>query len=99
MIAEAYLKKRYQAGQRQNDAKWRAWYERSQEAKRQGQEFDEPPPFLEDARAARRGRTRTNNLNQHRLDLKRAIKNQRRWVIATVIATASVVALIAWLLG
>ena len=48
MIAEAFLKKREKAGiekgRKEEAAKWRAWYERSQEAKRQGQEFVEPPP-------------------------------------------------------
>ncbi len=57
MIAEAYLKKRFEAGRREKDAEWRerwrkheaelrAWYERSQAAKQRGEPFDEPPPFM-----------------------------------------------------
>ena len=46
MIAEKYLKKRYQDGMRENEAKWRAWYERWQAARRRGEDFDEPPPFM-----------------------------------------------------
>ena len=48
MIAEKYLKKRYQDGMRENEAKWRAWYDRWQEAKRRGEDFDEPPPEMKD---------------------------------------------------
>ena len=46
MIAEKYLKKRYQDGMRENEAKWRAWYERWQAARRRGEDFDEHPPFM-----------------------------------------------------
>ena len=46
MIAEMYLKKRYQDGRRDNEAKWRAWYERWQAAKQRGEPFDEPPPQM-----------------------------------------------------
>ena len=49
MIAEKYLKKRYQDGMRENEAKWRAWYERWQAARRRGEDFDEPPPFMRDS--------------------------------------------------
>ena len=33
MIAEKYLKKRYQDGRREREAKWREWYERWQPAR------------------------------------------------------------------
>ena len=49
MIAEKYLKKRYQDGMRENEAKWRAWYERWQAARRRGEDFDEHPPFMRDS--------------------------------------------------
>ena len=44
MIAEAYLKKRYEAGRRENEAKWRAWYE----ANREHMTDVTPPPFMRD---------------------------------------------------
>ena len=46
MIAEAYLRKREEAGRRKVDAEWRPWYERLQAAKQRGEPFDEPPPFM-----------------------------------------------------
>ena len=46
MIAEAFLKKREEKGRRENEAKWRAWYERWQAAQNRGEKFDEPPPFM-----------------------------------------------------
>ena len=61
MIAEKYLKKRYQDGRQegrqeglqegrhQAQAAWTAWYERWQAAKRRGEDFDEPPPFMRDS--------------------------------------------------
>ena len=53
MIAEKYLKKRYQDGRqdgrREREAKWREWYERWQAAQNRGEKFDEPPPFMRDS--------------------------------------------------
>ncbi len=56
MIAEKYLKKRYQDGRQEGlqegrheaQAAWTAWYERWQEAKHRGEDFDEPPPEMKD---------------------------------------------------
>ena len=45
MIAEKYLKKRYQDGMRENEAKWRAWYE----ANREQLNGVSPPPFMRDS--------------------------------------------------
>ena len=45
MIAEKYLKKRYQDGMRENEAKWRAWYE----ANREQLNGASPPPFMRDS--------------------------------------------------
>ncbi len=83
MIADAYLKKRYEAGRREADAKWRAWYNRLQAAQQRGEPFDEPPPKMEEDQP----------------DIERAINNQTRWVIATMIVTLSLVAIITHLLG
>ena len=56
MLAERYLKRRYEAGKaegrdegraegRANEAaRWRAWNARRVEAEREGRPFDEPPP-------------------------------------------------------
>ena len=44
MIVEYWIVDRYKRGQRDNQAKWRAWYERQQAAFREGRPFDEPPP-------------------------------------------------------
>ncbi len=46
MIAEAFLKKREQKGRRENEAKWRAWYEANRERLNDvtPPPFDEPPP-------------------------------------------------------
>ena len=51
MIAEKYLKKRpppLGSGRHEAQAAWTAWYERWQEAKRRGEDFDEPPPEMKD---------------------------------------------------
>ncbi len=60
MIAERYLKKRFEDGRqighqegRQEglqaaQAAWTAWHRRWQEARRRGEDFDEPPPELKD---------------------------------------------------
>ena len=52
MIAEKYLKKRYQDGMREAATRpkppGRAWYERWQAARRRGEDFDEPPPEMKD---------------------------------------------------
>ncbi len=49
MIAEAFLKKREQKGiekgRRENEAKWRAWYE----ANRENLNGVTPPPFMRDS--------------------------------------------------
>ncbi len=42
MIAEAFLKKREEKGRRENEAKWRAWYE----ANRERMNDVTPPPFM-----------------------------------------------------
>ena len=42
MIAEAFLKKREEKGRRENEAKWREWYE----ANREHMNGITPPPFL-----------------------------------------------------
>ena len=48
MVAEAFLKRRYQRGVEKGrdeaNAEWEAWRERMLTAQRQGEEFDEPPP-------------------------------------------------------
>ena len=48
MIAEKYLKKRFEDGRKERQAAWTAWYQRWQEARRRGEDFDEPPPELKD---------------------------------------------------
>ena len=48
MIAEKYLKRRYQEGRQEREAAWSAWYERWDAAKRRGEQFDEPPPKMKD---------------------------------------------------
>ncbi len=45
MIAEMYLRKRYQDGMRENEAKWREWYE----ANREHIKAVTPPPFMRDS--------------------------------------------------
>lgn len=44
LILEKYLSNRFVEGQELADDKWRAWYDRMMEAKRRGEEFNEPPP-------------------------------------------------------
>jgi hypothetical protein len=46
MIAEKYLRKRYQDGRQEREAAWAAWYERMQAAQQRGEPFHEPPPFM-----------------------------------------------------
>ena len=46
MIAEAFLKKREEKGRRENEAKWRAWYE----ANREHLNGATPPPFMRDSK-------------------------------------------------
>ena len=43
-IVEKYEKHRYEAGRKDNQKRWEAWYERYQAALRAGRPFDEPPP-------------------------------------------------------
>ena len=50
VIAEYIIVDRYKRGQRDNQAKWRAWYERQQAAFREGRPFDEPPPGEDEER-------------------------------------------------
>ena len=45
MIAEKYLKRRYQDGRREREAKWREWYE----ANREHLNGVTPPPFMRDS--------------------------------------------------
>ena len=48
MIVEYLIVDRFnkgkRAGEKQNQARWQAWYERMQVAQREGRPFDEPPP-------------------------------------------------------
>ena len=50
MIAEAYLKKRYQdgitEGEQMAHSAWTVWNEKRLKAEAKGQPFDEPPPTL-----------------------------------------------------
>ena len=58
MIAEKYLKKRFEDGRKEEraawmacyerwQADWTAWHQRWQAAQRRGEPFDEPPPKLD----------------------------------------------------
>ena len=51
LILEKYLNNRFVAGKAEGRAegqaqveKWQAWYERMEEARKRGEDFDEPPP-------------------------------------------------------
>ena len=44
MLAERYLRKRYEKGKEEANAQWREWYNRKMEADAEGKPFDEPPP-------------------------------------------------------
>ena len=50
MLAERYLKKRYEAGKAEGKAEawqaWEAWNQRRMDAEKTGQPFNEPPPAL-----------------------------------------------------
>ena len=49
ILMDVYAEARaYQRGKARARAKAAAWYARWQEAKRNGVEFNEPPPFLDD---------------------------------------------------
>ena len=43
-IVERYKRRRWEAGWREASQAWQAWYERMQEAQREGRPFNEPPP-------------------------------------------------------
>ncbi len=47
MLAEKYLRRRYEAGRKENQELWEAWNRRRLEAEALGEEFTEPPPALE----------------------------------------------------
>ncbi len=57
MLAERYLKRRYQEGQQEgrregqqeNQKEWESWNERRLQAERENRPFTEPPPKLEPA--------------------------------------------------
>ena len=44
MLAERYLKRRYEAGRADEAELWRAWNARRIQAEQEGRPFDEPPP-------------------------------------------------------
>ena len=44
ILAERYLRKRFEAGRQQTMAEWVAWNNRRLEAERRGLPFHEPPP-------------------------------------------------------
>ena len=50
MLAERYLKKRYEAGKAVGQTEawqaWEAWNQRRMDAEKAGQPFNEPPPAL-----------------------------------------------------
>ena len=53
MVLASILKERYrEEGRQEANSEWEAWYERSQQAARAGEPFDEPPP----TRSGRRSR-------------------------------------------
>ena len=53
MLAERYLRRRFQEGReegrQEQQAAWSAWYERMEDAQRRGEPFDEPPPRMEES--------------------------------------------------
>ena len=53
MLAERYLRRRFQEGRQEGrqeqQAAWSAWYERMVDAQRRGEPFDEPPPKMEES--------------------------------------------------
>ena len=44
MLAERYLKSRYDKGREEERQRWLAWNQRREEALREGRDFTEPPP-------------------------------------------------------
>ncbi len=48
MLSERYLKRRYEEGKAEGEARmskaWEAWLKRRMEAEEAGEDFDEPPP-------------------------------------------------------
>ncbi len=49
MLAERYLKRRYQEGRQENQKEWEDWNERRLQAERENRPFTDPPPKLESA--------------------------------------------------
>ena len=53
MLAERYLRRRFQEGReegrQEQQAAWSAWYERMVDAQRRGEPFAEPPPKMEES--------------------------------------------------
>ena len=44
MLAERYLRRRFEIGKEEERNQWRAWNKRRLEAEAEGKPFDEPPP-------------------------------------------------------
>ena len=44
MLSERYLKRRYEEGRQEANRKWEEWNKRREEAARNNQDFNEPPP-------------------------------------------------------
>lgn len=44
MVSEAFLKRRYEQGAKDTQAKWEEWLARKEEAEKAGRSFDDPPP-------------------------------------------------------
>ena len=65
MLAERYLKRRYEEGQAEGEKKgraanqklWEAWNQRRLQAEAANQPFNEPPPSLNNTAAGNRGET------------------------------------------
>ena len=53
LIVEKYQRHRWEAGWKAASQAWQAWYERMQEAQRQGCPFEEPPPAAPEDRNGR----------------------------------------------
>ena len=50
VIVEYLIVDRYKRGKEEANKKWQAWYERMQDAQRNGRPFEEPPPGTVDTR-------------------------------------------------
>ena len=51
MLAEQFKQKRYEEGRRDMAEKWQAWNNRRIAAEKEGTDFNEPPPSLDDSKA------------------------------------------------